>query len=71
MRNTSFDSERVKTIRFHLGMTQTQFAEYLGVGLSSVSDWENDRHRPKSGPLIRKLLDAEIDVERMEAAAIA
>lgn len=70
MRNTSFDPDRIKTIRFHLGMTQTEFAEYLGAGLSSVSDWEKGRHVPKRASVIRRLLDAEIDAERREREAV-
>ena len=66
MRNTSFDSTRIKTIRFHLGMTQAEFAAHLGVGLSSVSDWETSRHAPKHGRLVKKLLDAEREVELLE-----
>lgn len=40
------DGKRVKEIREMLGMTQQEFAEHVGVALSSVANWENGRSAP-------------------------
>jgi DNA-binding XRE family transcriptional regulator len=36
----------VRTIRIALGLTQTQFAEALGVSQSTITHIENGRRRP-------------------------
>ena len=39
--------ERVKALREHLGLTQVQFAEELGILQQTVSVWELGYHVPK------------------------
>jgi ribosome-binding protein aMBF1 (putative translation factor) len=39
-------ADRVRTVRWRLGLTQTQFAKRLGVAFVSVNRWENSKHRP-------------------------
>lgn len=39
-------ARRIKTIRGRKGLTQTQFAELLGVSFASVNRWENEQSRP-------------------------
>jgi transcriptional regulator with XRE-family HTH domain len=40
------DGEKIKEIRERLEMTQQEFAENIGVALSSVANWENKRREP-------------------------
>ncbi len=42
-----WDAERVKALRHHLGLTQTQFAQELGTLQQTVSEWECGYHTPK------------------------
>jgi DNA-binding XRE family transcriptional regulator len=39
-------SERIKRVRGRLGLTQTQFADLLGVSFTTVNRWENRQSRP-------------------------
>ena len=36
----------VRETRYHLGLTQLQFAQKLGVSFQSVNRWKNGRTRP-------------------------
>lgn len=38
--------DRIKRIREATGLTQSKFAQWLGVSLSSLQDWEEGRHAP-------------------------
>lgn len=40
------NGEKVKRIRERLKMTQQEFAEVIGVAMSSVANWENGRSEP-------------------------
>lgn len=40
------DGKKVKEIRERLKMTQQEFAEVIGVAMSSVANWENKRREP-------------------------
>jgi DNA-binding transcriptional regulator YiaG len=40
------DGEWVKALRKRLGLTQTEFAERLGVSLPSITRWELNQFRP-------------------------
>ncbi len=42
-----WDAEKVKALRDHLGLTQTRFAEELGILQQTVSQWECGYHYPK------------------------
>jgi transcriptional regulator with XRE-family HTH domain len=46
-------SALVKGVRQLLGLTQKQLARELGVGLSTVNQWENTRRRPQPVLLAR------------------
>lgn len=48
---------QIKAIRESLGMTQSEFAERLGVSQMAVSHWENGLRRPSgsAGILIKML----------------
>ncbi len=57
-----FTADRVKAIRFRLGLTQAEFAARLGVHLRTVQGWELGDSSPRRGPLIKALLDAEASI---------
>ena len=50
--------ELIKELRGHLGMTQEQFAQEVGVTFSTVNSWENGKRRPLPF-LVRPLLQME------------
>lgn len=43
---------KIKDARINLKMTQTQLADLIGVSFNSISDWENDKHKPDIDYLI-------------------
>lgn len=44
---TRFVSEvDVKKIRERIGLSQTKFANYFGVSVRTIQDWEQHRHKP-------------------------
>ncbi|MBT8420938.1 MAG: helix-turn-helix domain-containing protein [Gammaproteobacteria bacterium] len=45
----SYPAPNVKTIRDGLGISQSEFALMIGVGLSTVRNWEQGRRAPQ-GP---------------------
>lgn len=42
-----WDRERIKALRYHLGMTQEEMAEELGTRQQTISEWENGMYRPR------------------------
>lgn len=42
-----WDADKVKALRDYLGLTQTRFAEELGILQQTVSQWECGYHYPK------------------------
>ena len=56
--------QRIKTVRGVRGLTQTQFAELIGVSYATVNRWENGQSRPNKLAW-RHILDIELQsVER-------
>jgi len=47
--NYNWDSDSIRALRHHLGMTQQRMSEELGVRQQTVSDWELGYHRPRGG----------------------
>ena len=45
--DAEWDAERVKALRDHLGMTQQQLAEELGVRQQTISEWEVGMYKPR------------------------
>jgi transcriptional regulator with XRE-family HTH domain len=54
----------VRNLRDHLGLTQEQFAQQLGVSFSTVNVWENGKREPL--PFLRRRL-----LEMAEEAGLA
>jgi DNA-binding transcriptional regulator YiaG len=42
-----WDAEQIKALRDHLGMTQQQLAEELGVRQQTISEWEVGVYTPR------------------------
>ena len=42
-----WDAEKIKALREHLGMTQQQLAEELGVRQQTISEWEVGMYQPR------------------------
>lgn len=43
----AWNATKVKALREHMGLTQTEFAEELGTLQQTVSEWECGNHYPK------------------------
>lgn len=43
----SWDPERVRALRQHLGMTQQELAQELNVRQQTVSEWETGQYQPR------------------------
>lgn len=41
-----WNADLIKALRLHMGLTQTEFAERLGVRQATVSEWEKGIHVP-------------------------
>lgn len=39
--------EEIKRLRFYFGMSQAEFAEYLGVPKRTLEDWESGKRKIK------------------------
>ncbi len=46
-RRAQWDRERVRALRQHLGLTQSQLAEQLGTRQQTISEWEKGIYRPR------------------------
>jgi putative transcriptional regulator len=59
-RTTELAEPQVKTIRAKTGLTQTRFADVLGVSKRTLENWEQGRRHP-TGPAraLLKILDAD------------
>ncbi len=55
VKEPSLIAELVRETRQRLGLTQTQFAQELGVSFQSVNRWENGRTMPL--PMALKLME--------------
>ena len=42
-----WDSERIQTLRRHLGLTQRGLADRLGTRQQTISEWETGEHKPR------------------------
>jgi len=46
-KSIQWNSERVKELRSHLGMTQQELAEELGTRQQTISEWETGMYSPR------------------------
>lgn len=57
-----FSPEKIKELRLKMMMTQTEFAEYLGITFASVNRYENGKSKP-TFKVQRKLAEIETRLE--------
>ncbi len=60
-----YDASKIKQIRLSLNLSQTIFAEALGVSVKTVEAWESGRNKPQ-GPASRFLQLLEMDGNILE-----
>ena len=46
-RKIDWDSERIRTLRQHLGLTQRELADELGTRQQTISEWEKGMYKPR------------------------
>ena len=46
-RRPTWDAGKVRALRKHLKLTQTQLAEELGTRQATISEWENGLYHPR------------------------
>jgi putative transcriptional regulator len=59
-RRTVFHSPGVRVIRERTSLSQSEFAQLIGVSVKTLQNWEQDRRRP-TGPAARLLSIIEHD----------
>ena len=42
-----WDSEHIRALRRHLGLTQRELADTLGTRQQTISEWEKGRYKPR------------------------
>ena len=42
-----WDSERIRALRRHLGLTQRELADRLGTRQQTISEWEKGMYKPR------------------------
>jgi len=42
-----WDSQRIQSLRRHLGLTQRELADELGTRQQTISEWETGMYRPR------------------------
>ena len=58
-------NERIRELRKDMGMNRKKFAEYFGIPLRTVEDWEADRRTPP--PYIPRLMRYQWEYEKLVA----
>ena len=48
-RSIDWDAESIHSLGEHIGLTQQQMAERLGVRQQTISEWENQAYKPREG----------------------
>ena len=46
-RAEDWDASAVRSLREHIGLTQQEMAERLGVRQQTISEWENEAYKPR------------------------
>ncbi len=47
MERQQWDRRRIRALRNHLGLTQVEMAEQLGIRQQTVSEWETGQYEPR------------------------
>ncbi len=70
-RRATWDAERVRALRRHLGLSQQALAAEMGARQQTISEWETGLYRPRGlseGFLTRLAEEADFAYEAGEAA---
>ncbi len=54
-----WNAESVRSLRGHIGLTQQQMAERLGVRQQTISEWENEAYKPRGASVMLLKMVAE------------
>jgi DNA-binding transcriptional regulator YiaG len=46
-KKTGWDSERIRQLRQHMGLTQSELADRLGTRQQTISEWEVGMYQPR------------------------
>lgn len=47
MTKAQWNRRRIRALRQHLGLTQVEMAEHLGIRQQTVSEWETGQYEPR------------------------
>ena len=47
MKRPQWDSQHIRTLRRHLGLTQREMADTLGTRQQTISEWEKGMYKPR------------------------
>jgi len=47
VKRPQWDSEHIRTLRRHLGVTQRELADTLGTRQQTISEWEKGMYKPR------------------------
>jgi len=47
VKRPQWDSEHIRTLRRHLGLTQREMADTLGTRQQTISEWEKGMYKPR------------------------
>ena len=50
-KSIDWDAGSVHSLREHIGITQQQMAERLGVRQQTISEWENEAYKPRGASI--------------------
>lgn len=62
-----WDKERIRALRQHLRVTQTELAEELGTRQQTISEWETGMYRPRGASVTLLSMIAERSGFKYEA----
>ncbi len=63
-----WDSQRIRTLRSHLGLTQREMANQLGTRQQTISEWEKGMYQPRGASSTLLSIVAERAKFKYEAA---
>jgi len=47
VKQVKWDSQHIQNLRYHLGLTQRELAERLGIRQQTISEWETGKYKPR------------------------
>ena len=68
VKKTRWDSQRIQSLRHHLGLTQRELASRLGTRQQTISEWETGMYQPRGASATLLSIVAERAKFKYEAA---